>query len=156
MIAIITQEEIVEIQQNWAKGLVNIGKLFLEKGDYKTVAAEHVARFYGYEHETVLFKPTMANNKQFRKTFESGLSYFIGGNPNFPNDRGFALNPWKGVRFENSGFILKEQYAIAMGNYYFIDYNDNETKVEFTFGFYRNEEGHLKINLHHSSVPYSN
>jgi hypothetical protein len=156
MISIITREEIEEIQQQWAKSLVQIGKLYLEKKDYKKKAAEHVDTFYGYAHETVLFKPTLANNKQFRKTFESALSYFIGGNPDFPNDMGFALNPWKNVRFENSGFILKEQFAIAMGNYFFVDYNEKETKVEFTFGFYRTEEGTLKINLHHSSIPYSN
>lgn len=156
MISIITGEEVEQIQQSWANSLVNIGKLFLEKKDYKNAAALHVDEFYGYRQETVLFKPTLANNKQFRKTFESGLSYFIGGNSEFPNDTGFALNPWKEVRFENSGLILKEQYAIAMGNYFFVDYNNKETKVEFTFGFYRNEEGNLKINLHHSSLPYSN
>lgn len=156
MISIITGEEVEQIQQSWANSLVNIGKLFLEKKDYKNAAALHVDEFYGYRQETVLFKPTLANNKQFRKTFESGLSYFIGGNSEFPNDTGFALNPWKEVRFENSGLILKEQYAIAMGNYFFVDYNNIETKVEFTFGFYRNEEGNLKINLHHSSLPYSN
>jgi hypothetical protein len=156
MIRIITKEEVEEIQQKWAKSLVRIGKLFLEKEDYQNAAAEHVDYFYGYREETVLFKPTLANNKQFRKTFESGLSYFIGGNSEFPNDNGFALNPWKEVRFENNGFILKEQYAIAMGNYFFVDYEGKETKVEFTFGFYRNEEGNLKINLHHSSLPYSN
>lgn len=155
MIPIITREEIEEIQQNWGKGLVHIGNQYLQKNDYKSAAAKHVDLFYGYRKETVLFKPTLANNRQFRKTFESALSYFIGGNPEFPNDTGFALKPWKSVRFENSGFILKEQYAIAMGNYFFTDYEGNETKVEFTFGFYRDENGMLKINLHHSSLPYN-
>lgn len=150
----ITQEEIKEIQDGWASSLIQIGKLFLEKKDYKKAAAKHVENFYGYSEETVLFKPTMANNKQFRKTFEAGLSYFIGGNPEFPNDIGFALKPWKKVRFENSDFILKEQYAIAMGNYYFTDYEGDETKVEYTFGFFRGKDQKLKIHLHHSSVPY--
>lgn len=151
----IKQEEIKEIQQGWAESLVQIGKLFLEKKDYKKAAAEHVAKFYGYGEETVLFKPTMANNKQFRNTFEAGLSYFIGENPEFPNDIGFALRPWKEVRFENSGFILKEQYAITMGNYFFTDLKNTETKVEYTIGFFRSDNGKLKIFLHHSSFPYS-
>ncbi len=154
MIPVITEEEVKEIQNGWAASLVNIGKLFLEKKDYKKAAAEHVEKFYGYNEETVLFKPTMANNKQFRKTFEAGLSYFIGGNPEFPNDVGFALNPWKDVKFENSGLILKENYAMAMGNYFFIDYNGNETKVEYTFGFFRDKNQKLKIHLHHSSIPF--
>lgn len=147
-------EEVERIQQEWGKSLVEIGRLYLEKKDYKTFAKQHIEKFYGYDDGTVLFKPTMANNKQFRKTFESGLSYFIGGNTDFPNDQGFALAPWKDVRFENSGFILKESFAIAMGNYFFIDMKGNETKVEYTFGFYCSNDGSLKINLHHSSVPY--
>lgn len=151
----ISEKEIVEIQKAWADSLIAIGKAFIDGGDYQSMAAQHIETFYGYGDDTVLFKPTLANNKQFRKTFESALSYFIGGNPDFPNDRGFALNPWKSVRYENAGFILKEHSAVAMGNYFFVDYNDNETKVEFTFGFYRNEEGPLKINLHHSSIPFS-
>ncbi len=69
--------------------------------------------------------------------------------------RGFALIPWKEVHFENSGFILKESYAIAMGNYFFVDMEDNKTKVEYTFGFYHSKDGSLKINLHHSSIPYA-
>lgn len=150
----ISLEEIEKTQQDWGRSLVKIGRLFLEKKDYTLFAEQHIKRFYGYDEGTVLFKPTLANNKQFRKTFKSALSYFIGGNPDFPNDQGFALAPWKDVRFENSGFILKESFAIAMGNYFFIDLKGNETKVEYTFGFYRSNDGSLKINLHHSSVPY--
>ena len=41
-----------------------------------------------------------------------------------------------------------------MGNYYFTDFNDVETKVEFTFGYFKNKEGNLLIDLHHSSFPY--
>ena len=48
MIRIITKEEVEEIQQKWAKSLVRIGKLFLEKEDYQNAAAEHVDYFYGY------------------------------------------------------------------------------------------------------------
>jgi len=155
MNSLITKEKIEEIQQEWGKSLVKIGRLFSNKKDYKTAAKKHIEKFYGYREETVLFKPTLTNNKQFRKTFESALSYFIGGNPDFPDDRGFALNPWKEVHFENSGFILKETYAIAMGNYFFVDMNDDKTKVEYTFGFYRSKDGSVKINLHHSSIPYA-
>jgi hypothetical protein len=151
----ITTKEIEQIQQKWAKSLVKIGKVYTGGKDYKKLAEKHIADFYGYGEDTVLFKPTLANNKQFRTTFESALSYFIGGNPAFPDDQGFALKPWANVRFENSGFILKEHSAIAMGNYFFVDFAGNETKVEFTLGFYRTDEGHLKINLHHSSVPYT-
>ena len=50
-------------------------------------------------------------------------------------------------------FILEENRAIAMGNYFFTDLNGNEAKVEYTFG-YQLIDGVLKIDVHHSSFPY--
>jgi len=41
-----------------------------------------------------------------------------------------------------------------MGNYFFTETNGNEVKVEYTFGYFLNNEGELKINLHHSSLPF--
>ena len=41
-----------------------------------------------------------------------------------------------------------------MGNYYFIDNNDQSLKVEYTFGFIKVGNDELRINLHHSSLPY--
>jgi hypothetical protein len=71
-------------------------------------------------------------------------------------DHGFALQPWNGVRFENHGIVLDLDSAIAMGNYYFTDAATGaETKVEFTFGYIKDDEGKVLINLHHSSLPYS-
>jgi hypothetical protein len=41
-----------------------------------------------------------------------------------------------------------------MGNYFFTDLNGDEAKVEYTFG-YQLQGDVLKIDLHHSSFPYS-
>ena len=72
-----------------------------------------------------------------------------------PEDRGFAIQPWSRVRFENAGFIIGGGMAIAMGNYWFTDANTGEeARVEFTFGYFRDGDGDLRINLHHSSFPY--
>ena len=60
----------------------------------------------------------------------------------------------KNVRFENSGLITEDSRAIAMGNYFFTDLDGNETKVEYTFD-YKLVNGKLKIDLNHSSFPYS-
>lgn len=155
MIKTITKEEILHVQKQWGDSIVQIGEAYSTQKDYKKLAENHVTKFYGYHEGTVLFKPTKASRKQFRNTFESALSYFIGNNIEFPNDKGFALNPWINVRFNNSGFILNKNYAVSMGNYFFTNTEGKETKVEFTLGFFRTEEGMLKINLHHSSLPYS-
>jgi len=66
------------------------------------------------------------------------------------------LNPWTNVRFENAGYNISEKFALVMGNYFFTDLDGNETKVEYTFGYFKDKDGSLKINLHHSSFPYKN
>jgi hypothetical protein len=148
-------EEIENAQKVWAVRIVEIGKVFLRNGDYKSVAKSLLDDLYGYQEGTVLFKPTKASEQQFRLNAESALSYFVGDNPNFPEDKGFALQPWKNVRFENAGLICKKNHALVMGNYYFTDTRANEVKVEYTFGYFMNKNGDIKINLHHSSLPYS-
>jgi len=92
---------------------------------------------------------------QFRSTFDQALSYFVATNNECEEDKGFAINPWIDVRFENSNIILQNNLALAMGNYFFTDNEKKETKVEYTFGYIKNDEGRLLINLHHSSVPFA-
>lgn len=151
----ISQNDIEEIQKAWGDSLIQIGKFYLENKDYKKEAQKHVEHFYGYQESEVLFKPTRAARIQFRDTFESAVSYFIGKNPDFPEDKGFALQPWIKVRFQNSGFILNEKYAFVMGNYFFTGSNGKEKKVEYTLGFFISKNGQLKINVHHSSLPFN-
>lgn len=154
----IEQVEIRQIelaQQIWADRLTDIGKAFLQKKDCRPIAIKMIEDLYGYQEGIVLFKPTKARANQFRLNSEAALSYFIGGNSDYAEDKGFALRPWKNVRFENAGFILKNKSAAAMGNYFFTDYNHIEMKVEYTIGYFISTEGSLKINLHHSSIPFS-
>ena len=155
MKANIQQKDIIEAQKLWGNGIVKIGQAYREKKDFKKLAENAVCDFYGYNDGIVLFKPTKAHDKQFRLTFESAVSYFVGGNSEFHEDKGFALQPWKDVRFQNAGIIVKKNHALAMGNYFFTDLKGNEVKVEYTFGYFVNEKGKIKINLHHSSLPYS-
>jgi len=44
---------------------------------------------------------------------------------------------------------------MAMGNYFFTKNDGSVTKVEYTFGYVRDNNGKLRINLHHSSLPFS-
>jgi hypothetical protein len=155
----ITQQEVIEAQKEWANAIVNVGKTFVEGGDYVTVAHDLIDHLYAYDEGTVLFKPTKASSDQFRGTEKEALSYFVKGL--IDEDHGFALQPWSQVRFENEDFLLMGDYAIAMGNYFFTDaHTGKEVHVEFTFGYIRpfgyirGKEGQLLINLHHSSLPY--
>lgn len=150
----IKKEMVLEAQKNWGDGIVNIGKSFMEKGDYTTTAMKHIDSLYAYEQSPVLFKPTKASEEQFRATKESALSYFVATNGVCPEDKGFAIQPWTKVRFENSAILLQGSSAAAMGNYYFTDAQGQEVKVEYTFGYLLDEEGKVRINIHHSSIPF--
>ena len=150
----ITLDNIENIQKEWGDSLVKLGSLKSSKEACNNEADTLINKLYGYNNGTVLFKPTKAKDNQFRLTFEGAKSYFIGENSNFSEDKGFALQPWTNVRFENASVVLKKDSAIAMGNYFFTENNGNEVKVEYTFGYFLSEKKILKINLHHSSLPY--
>ena len=51
--------------------------------------------------------------------------------------------------------ILDDNRALAMGNYFFTGPDGSETKVEYTFGYVEDEDGVLRIQVHHSSMPAS-
>ncbi len=149
----ITEAEVLEAQKIWGDGIVAIGQAYSNGGDYKALAAGHVDTLYGYDEGTVLFKPTKAAAQQFRLTEEDAVSYFVTGV--VEEDKGFALQPWTAVRFENAGIIIDADSAVAMGNYFFTDAGTGqEAKVEYTFGYVRGAGGDLLINVHHSAFPY--
>lgn len=152
----ITKEEIHLAQKKWGDAIIKIGKLKNSKTQYEQITDKLLNELYGFDYGEVLFKPTKASEKQFRLDLNAAWSYFIGGNQDFSEDLGFALNPWTNVRFENAGYNISEKFALAMGNYFFTDLDGNETKVEYTFGYFKDKTGSLKINLHHSSLPYKN
>lgn len=153
----ITEKEVVAAQKAWGEGIVRIGKVYQDGGDYTAAAAAHIDQFYAYDLSLVLFKPTLASVDQFRTSFDSALSYFVGGNPTYPEDKGFAIKPWTKVRWKNVGITNNScTMAVAMGNYWFTAAGaSEETKVEYTFGYIRGNDGALKIVVHQSSVPYS-
>ena len=151
----ISLKEVENIQKEWGANLVKLGSLKANFEACENEATQMIKRLYGYDNGIVLFKPTKAKESQFRLSFEGAKSYFIGSNDNFSEDSGFALQPWTNVRFENASVILNEKTATAMGNYFFTDPNGNIVKVEYTFGYFLDSKECLKINLHHSSLPYS-
>ena len=153
---IINKQEVLDIQNKWGDGIIKIGKIYSDKGDYKTAALNQINEFYGYNMGIVLFKPTMASQKQFRTDKEGAMSYFIGGNPNYPEDHGFAIKPWSNVRWETIGITIVGNMAVAMGNYYFTPTKGgNEVKVEYSFAFTKDKNGKLRIILHDSHLPYT-
>ena len=152
----ITEREVVAAQKMWGEGIVRIGAVFSNDGDYSSEAADFIQDMYGYDLSSVLFKPTLAANDQFRSSFDAALSYFVGGNDTYIEDKGFAIKPYTNVKFDNVGIINNScRMAVAMGNYFFTDTKGGETKVEYTFAYVKDSDGNLRIVAHQSSLPYN-
>merc|ERR1719163_287041 len=160
----VTEAEVLEAQKLWADSIASISKVYAEEGDFIAAAGEAAGKLYGYGKTDVLFKPTKATKNPFRPTAEDAMSYFVGAeamnNDKFKGeDAGFAINGgkgWEKVVFRNHQIELLGESAIAMGDYVFTDATTkDEVRVEYTFGYKRNDDGKARIFLHHSSVPYS-
>ena len=156
MTSAITENDLAAARQAWGDALVSISVTFEDKGIEAAakLAGQVIDSAYGYSQGPVMFKPTLSSGeKTFRPTREGALSYFVGGS--IREDKGFALKPWKKVRFGDRYFILEDHTALVMGNYYFQTSSvSEEVRVEYTFGYIKNDNGELIINLHHSSLPY--
>ena len=132
----ITKDQIHKAQKKWGDGIVKIGSLMNDETACVKFTNSFLNNIYDFKNSDVLFKPTKANKEQFRPKIEMALSYFLGGNNSFcSEDEGFALKPWVEVKFENFGFIIEENRALVMGNYFFTDTTGSTLKVEYTFGY---------------------
>ena len=155
----ITEHDVNTAQKAWCEALVTIGRVYSEGGNYKAVARRLIDELYDYEDGTVFFKPTLAfGANSFRSTKVGALSYFIGGDPSFPEDTGFALKRWVKVRYDNNaaenGIQIHGDIAITMGNFYLTNSEGNETVVEKTLVFRRCRDGKLRLCAHKSAMPF--
>jgi len=159
----ITEKEVLECQDVWAKAIVKISMTYKKKGDFIQAAADAAGQLYGYGHHNVLFKPTKATKHPFRPTAGEAMSYFVGGTAvdggYVGEDAGFAINGgkcWRQVTFNNHQIDLNGPVAIAMGAYDFVDDSSGDVvNVEYTLGYKRCADGKPRIFLHHSSMPFS-
>ncbi|HZZ28464.1 MAG TPA: hypothetical protein VFE46_10725 [Pirellulales bacterium] len=155
----ITEAEVNAAQQAWCDALVNIGKVYAAGGDYRAAANQAITDLYDYDSGRVFFKPTLAHGANtFRPTKAGALSYFVGGNPAFPEDTGFALKRWTKVSYDNNaaenGIQIHGDIAITMGNVYLTNADGEQVTVDKTFVFRRCPDGKLRLIVHKSSLPY--
>ena len=154
----ITEPEVLAAQQAWCDALVGIGAAHEAKGQVaaKELAAQVIDTAYGYQLGAVLFKPTLTMAPQtFRTTRAGALAYFVGGDPAFPNDTGFALKGWKKCEVDNAGLFITGDSATSMGNVRLTGKDGKVVTVDKTWEFVKDTDGKLRIVVHHSSLPYS-
>ena len=152
----ITKEQVLEAQTTWGNGVVKIGSLRDSRTECESFTSEFLDALYSFEAGPVLFKPTKCAVEQFRPSKDEAKSYFIAGDNRACNeDKGFAIKNWKSIKFENFKIVNYNDQLLSMGNYYFEDEKNEFLKVEYTFGFIKVSPDELRINLHHSSLPYN-
>jgi hypothetical protein len=156
--SLITQADVLAAHRAWGDGLVMIAKTYEEKGfeAAKNVAQTVLDSAYGYAVGIpVCFKPTLASGEQtFRLTNEGALSYFVGGNEKYSNDSGFAIQGWRKVESRPAGILLFGDTALSTGNVFCTNKDGKTTIVDKTWGYKKDDEGNMRIILHHSSLPY--
>ncbi|NJM48112.1 MAG: hypothetical protein HC860_19650 [Alkalinema sp. RU_4_3] len=154
----ITEAEVLAAQKAWGDALVAISTTYEEKGlaAAKALAEKIIDAAYGYQFGAVLFKPTLTTAPQtFRTTKAGALAYFVGDDPAFPKDKGFALKGWRQVEIQNAAIFIEGDVATTMGNVLITDKTGKVTTVDKTWKFLKDSNGKLRIVVHHSSLPYS-
>ena len=145
-----------KMQEKWANIILEIGKAYKKKISSNSLIFELLHDVYAFDHSEVLFKPTLAKQNQFRSSKEEFISYFLGQNKVCKEDSGFAIKGWKHVFSDAKAVFLDENMALWMGWVTLVNKDRQSTKVDKSFGFKLCKRRHLKIVLHHSSLPYQN
>jgi hypothetical protein len=158
----ITEDEVNEAQQAWCDGLIDICRAYQQGGDYRKLAVEFIDNLYDFDRGRVFFRPTLAMAPQnFRTTKAGALSYFIGEDPNFPNDKGFIKLGWISATYDNfiegkEAIQVHGNIAIAMGNVYLrneeVSIGGRETIVDKVFVYRKDDDGKLRLIVHNSAV----
>ena len=154
----ITEPEVQAAQQAWCKALVDISAVYTSGGQpaAKALAEKVIDAAYGYQMGAVLFKPTLTVNPQtFRTTRAGALSYFVGGDPAFPKDTGFALKGWSKCEVANAAIFIAGDSANTLGKVNFTGKDGKVTSVDKTWSFVKDDAGKLRIVVHHSSLEFA-
>ncbi|WP_434668067.1 hypothetical protein [Aeromonas sp. NJAU223] len=154
----ITEADVKAAQDGWGKALVQISDDYRTGGIDKARATANAVldSAYGYADGPVLFKATLASGAQtFRLTKAGALAYFVGHDPAYPADTGFALKNWQRYRYDNAAIYIDGNMALTMGTVHLVDRDNKEVDVDKTWGFRKGDDGKVRIILHHSSLPYS-
>lgn len=134
---------------------MSISETAASGGDATAAAAQVLSDAYNYDRGSVLFKPTLTHGAQtFRFDKRGALAYFVGGDPSYPDDQGFARKGWVACEPKIARVVEDGELAIAMGNIHLTDRDGHQVTVDKTFGYLRGDDGRLRIVVHHSSLPY--
>lgn len=153
----IDEKELAAARAAWGEALVSISKAYEAEGidSARSLASDVLDTAYGYNLGPVLFKPTLSGGEQtFRTTKKGALSYFVGHDPDYPQDGGFGIKGWRETRSETAASFVEGDVAMWMGWVFFTDKEGKTIKADKSWGYKKDANGILRIVLHHSSLPY--
>ncbi|PJE35462.1 phosphoribosyl-AMP cyclohydrolase [Pseudooceanicola lipolyticus] len=153
----ITEDDLAAARVAWGEGLVSISKAYETDGiqQARDLAGRILDAAYGYDMGPVLFKPTLSGGRTtFRTSRKGALSYFVGHDPDYPKDAGFAIRGWRKTESETAASFIEGDVAMWMGWMRFTDKDGQTIQTDKTFGYKKDAQGVLRIVLHHSSLPY--
>jgi hypothetical protein len=154
----ISKEDVLNAQKAWCSALVDISKAYDTGGQSaaKALAEKVIDGAYAYDSGGVLFKPTLTVNPQTVRTSRAGaLAYFVGGDPEYPNDKGFALKGWTSCVAEDNAIIILGETATSLGKVRITNKDGAVVTVDKTWQYVKDPDGHLRIVVHHSSLEYT-
>lgn len=153
----ISESELSAAREIWGTGLVAISDAYDADGidAARAVCSQFLDDAYGFEIGPVMFKPTMASGEQtFRPTKAGALSYFVAHDSEFPLDGGFGLKSWRSVTSKTSASFIDGNTAMWMGWVSMTNADGETTTVDKSWGYTKDENGVVRIMLHHSSFPF--
>lgn len=153
----ITEDDLLTARTAWGDALIAISAAYESGGidAAREVAGDVLDAAYAYNLGPVLFKPTLASGEQtFRTTREGALAYFVGHSDEYPLDGGFGIRGWRKVEYTTAASFIEGNVAMWMGSATFTDKDGAVITADKSWGYKRDEDGALRIVLHHSSLPY--
>ena len=127
----ITIDEVRTSQTDWGRGLTDISWAYRNGYDFEAVASDVFNSLYGHDYDYVLF-----NGMENPLKNSTGLDYIS-------------------VLFEEGMLITNGNQALWTGRVHMANSAGEVTTVEKTFGYFRDTNGDLRINLQHSSLPFN-
>lgn len=152
----LSHEKMEQAVEQWTAKACKVAQLLRDNQDH-TEALDDLLYLYDTEksqhgNPTLLFKPTLATNPPIRTTRAGAKAYFVGGDPQFPDDTGFLRKVKNIALLQEKHTVIEQGYGKIMGQYEIEDHDGNITRADYTFAVHVYPNQLMKFTLHHSSI----
>ena len=155
----VTRDDVIAAQNHWANSIVDISRVFLQGGDYVGLAGERAGELYGDAQRAVQAHqgmPSTCSAPTLRAPCRTSSA-----TTRFPvASRGPRLCHQRQEGFQQGCVQQPPDRPPRRGEGSVEEHTTSRARprgavssVEFTFGYKRNDDGKVRICLHHSSIP---